>query len=65
VTKPEGAAEAENEEDSGEEPIPIEICRGYSRDHQPDLKQFLLILVCSADGGVPLWLNVASGNRNQ
>jgi transposase len=62
--KPEGSAEAENEEDRGEEPIPIEICRGYSRDHRPDLKQFLLTLVCSADGGVPLWLKVASGNSH-
>jgi transposase len=59
-TKPEGSAE----KDSGEEPVPIEICRGYSRDHRPDLKQFLLTLVCSADGGVPLWLQVASGNRH-
>jgi transposase len=64
VTKPEGSAEAENEEDSREEPVPIEICRGYSRDYRPDLKQFLLTLVCSADGGVPLWLKVASGNRH-
>ncbi|NBO30440.1 MAG: hypothetical protein EBV05_02185 [Cyanobacteria bacterium WB6_1B_304] len=32
MTKPEGSAEAEKEEDSREEPIPIEICRGYSRD---------------------------------
>ena len=40
------------------------MCRGYSRDHRPDLKQFLLTLVCSADGGVPLWLKVASGNRH-
>ena len=60
ATKTEGSAE----KDSGEEPIPIEICRGYSRDHRPDLKQFLLTLVCSADGGVPLWLQVASGNRH-
>ena len=64
MTKPEGSAEAEKEEDSREEPIPIEICRGYSRDHRPDLKQFLLTLVCSADGGVPLWLKVASGNTH-
>jgi transposase len=30
---------------------PIRICRGYSRDHRPDLKQFVLNLMCSADGG--------------
>lgn len=44
------------------EPIPILICRGYSRDKRPDLKQFLMSLVCSADGGVPLWLKVGNGN---
>ncbi len=42
----------------------IEICRGYSRDQRPDLKQYLVNLVCSRDGGVPLWLKVASGNQS-
>ena len=46
------------------EPTPIRLCRGYSRDHRPDLKQFLMTLVCAADGGVPLWLKVASGNEH-
>jgi transposase len=45
------------------EPSPIRLCRGYSRDHRPDLKQFLMTLVCAADGGVPLWLQLASGNE--
>lgn len=43
---------------------PIRICRGYSRDHRPDLKQFVVNLMCSADGGVPLWLKVADGNQS-
>lgn len=38
--KPERAIKAESQEKSSEEPIPIEICRGYSGDHQPELKQF-------------------------
>ncbi|MBE9077604.1 IS1634 family transposase [Romeria aff. gracilis LEGE 07310] len=46
------------------EPTPLRLCRGYSRDHRPDLKQFLMTLVCAADGGVPLWLQVASGNEH-
>lgn len=46
------------------EPTPIRLCRGYSRDHRPDLKQFLMTLVCASDGGVPLWLQVASGNEH-
>ena len=43
---------------------PINICRGYSRDQRPDLKQFVLNLMCSADGGVPLWLKVSDGNQS-
>ncbi|MEL6940938.1 MAG: IS1634 family transposase [Cyanobacteria bacterium J06598_1] len=43
---------------------PIEIVRGYSRDQRPDLKQFVVNLMCSADGGVPLWLKVSSGNQS-
>ncbi|MDX1398240.1 MAG: IS1634 family transposase [Oceanospirillum sp.] len=46
------------------DPVPIEICRGYSRDQRPDLKQFVVNLMCSADSGVPLWLNVADGNQS-
>jgi transposase len=48
----------------GDDIQPITICRGYSRDHRPDLKQYMLNLVCSRDGGVPLWLKVASGNQS-
>lgn len=45
-------------------PIPIEITYGYSRDHRPDLKQFILDLICSGDGDVPLFLRAASGNES-
>jgi transposase len=44
-------------------PHPIEITYGYSRDHRPDLKQFILDLICSGDGDVPLFLRVADGNE--
>lgn len=40
------------------------ITYGYSRDHRPDLKQFILDLICSSDGDVPLFLKVASGNES-
>ncbi|MGG6298356.1 IS1634 family transposase, partial [Leptolyngbya sp. AN02str] len=46
-----------------QEPTAIHICRGYSRDHRPELKQFLVNLICSRDGGVPLWFKVGSGNE--
>jgi len=44
-------------------PSPIEITYGYSRDHRPDLKQFILDLISSGDGDVPLFLRVADGNE--
>ena len=31
----------------------IKITYGYSRDHRPDLKQFLMELICTGDGDVP------------
>lgn len=57
-------AESETPGESSGEPTPIRLCRGYSRDGRPDLKQFLMTLMCAADGGVPLWLKVASGNEH-
>jgi len=43
---------------------PIIITHGYSRDHRPDLKQFIVNLMCSGDGDVPLYLKVADGNES-
>lgn len=40
-------------------PQPIKITYGYSRDHRPDLKQFILDLICSEDGDVPLFLRIS------
>ena len=34
----------------------ITIIYGYFRDHRPDLKQFILDLMCSGDGDIPLYL---------
>ena len=42
----------------------IEITHGYWRDHRPDLKQFLVDLMCTGDGDVPLYLRVADGNES-
>jgi transposase len=43
---------------------PIKITQGYSRDKRPDLKQFILDLIVSGDGDVPLFLRVADGNES-
>ena len=53
---PEGGEESE--------PAVIEITYGYSRDHRPDLKQFMMDVICSGDGGVPLMLNLGDGNQS-
>lgn len=55
----EGEAQTKDEPDL----IPIEIKRGYSRDHRPDLKQFTLNLLTSTDGDIPLGLRVGDGNE--
>ncbi|ABA20307.1 transposase, IS4 family [Trichormus variabilis ATCC 29413] len=44
-------------------PGQIKIIKGYSRDHRPDLKQFIVDLMCSGDGDIPLYLRVADGNE--
>lgn len=45
-------------------PVPIKITYGYSRDHRPDLKQFMVDLICSGDGDVPLFFRVGDGNES-
>lgn len=46
------------------EPKPIVITHGYSRDHRPDLKQFIIDTICTGDGDIPLYLRVANGNED-
>ena len=50
-------------EETEAEPGKIKLQYGYSRDHRPDLKQFIIDLMCSGDGDVPLDLRVADGNE--
>jgi transposase len=45
-------------------PVVVEITHGYSRDRRPDLKQFMVDMICSGDGGAPLAMNLGSGNQN-
>ena len=45
-----------------EEMIPIAITHGYSRDHRADLKQWMLALVTTHDGDIPLFLRPLDGN---
>jgi len=42
----------------------IKITHGYSKDHRPDLKQAVLELMVSQDGGVPIVSRSWSGNAS-
>lgn len=40
-----------------------QITHGHNKDHRPDLKQLVFGLTVAADGAVPVWHEVHSGNR--
>ena len=46
------------------EPGTLHLTYGYSRDHRPDLKQFVLNLICAGDGDIPVFLELANGNQS-
>ena len=51
--------------DQGSEtPEVISIAYGHSKDHRPDLKQFMLNLMVSGDSGFPLWAEAMDGNSS-
>jgi transposase len=55
---------AEQEGPARERPVPPRPARGHSKDGRADLKQVLLSLGVSGDGGLPLRLGVRDGNTN-
>ncbi len=40
-----------------------QITHGHNKEHRPDLKQLIFGLTATADGAVPVWHDVHSGNR--
>lgn len=60
----EGEYLSQPREREGVAPIPITITYGYSRDHRPDLKQFVMNLVCWNDGDIPAFIELADGNQS-
>jgi len=54
---------SENVEEKEDEPVPIRINHGYSRDHRPDLKQLTLSLLTTGGEGIPLFMQVGDGNK--
>ncbi len=46
------------------EPEAVKVTYGYSRDHRPTLKQFVMNLICVGDGDIPVLMEIASGNQS-
>ena len=42
----------------------IELVKGYSRDHRPELNQVILELICENQAGIPVYMQALSGNTN-
>ena len=42
----------------------IQLVRGYSRDHRPELNQVVLNLITENKAGIPVYMQAASGNIN-
>jgi transposase len=49
--------------DSTDDP-PARICRGYNKDHRPDLKQLVYNRTVTADGAVPIHCKIHDGNTS-
>ena len=58
-------AGSENREDEAEEdgePDVVRITHGYSKDHRPDLKQFVLNMITLHKSRIPVWIEALDGN---
>ena len=53
--------ETENKEN---EPSPVYITKGYSRDHHPELNQVVLNLIVEHKAGIPIWMKAGNGNQS-
>jgi len=49
---------------SSEDENCIQLVKGYSRDHRPELNQAILNLLVENQAGIPLYMKPASGNSN-
>ena len=57
-----GEYEVESSEESSESIEGVKITYGYSKDHRPDLKQFMMDVICTGDGDVPMFVRIGDGN---
>ena len=47
-----------------DDPKVIEVTRGFSKDHRPDLKQIVLALVVNGPSSIPIWMDPLDGNSS-
>lgn len=59
-----GEYKVDPDEVDNDEPQPITITYGHSKDHRPDLKQAILSLICANESLIPVYLNTLSGNTS-
>lgn len=50
-----------NSDELGQDSV-IQITPGYSRDHRPDLNQWVMQFICESQAGIPLLMKPLSGN---
>jgi transposase len=60
----EGSYEIESFDRSSESIEGVKITYGYSKDRRPDLKQFMMDVICTGDGDVPLFVRIGDGNES-
>ena len=60
----EGSYEIESSDELSESIEGVRITYGYSKDHRPDLKQFMMDVICTGDGDVPLFVRIGDGNES-
>ena len=49
--------------EDAEDPPPFQITHGFSKDHRPDLKQFLVSMLC-VGGNIPIFGKMEDGNAS-
>jgi transposase len=47
-----------------EAPTAIQMTKGYSRDHRPEVNQVVFNLICETLSGIPVYMQAKSGNIN-
>ena len=60
----EGSYKTGDSDESSKSIESVKITYGYSKDHRPDLKQFMMDVICTGDGDVPLFVRIGDGNES-